>query len=163
MKNYTVCWRTFSKITCFLQHHHMAVVWSLSCSQLCDPRDCSPQTPLDLGFPRQEYHSGLPFPSPGNLPNPGNKPGSPALQADSLPTELQEKPMLPYNFTIKCLLPPVSGHKLNFEVNASSNVHIFYQINMGRTWEFFNWSNVLHFISYIQGTCISKEVERRLT
>ena len=141
----------------------MAVVWSLSCSQLCDPVDCSPQTPLDLGFPRQEYRSGLPFPFPGDLPNPANKPGSPALQADSLPTELQGKPMLPSNFTVKCLLPPVSGHKLNFEVNAFSNVHIFYQINMDRTWEFFNRSNVLRFISYIQVTCISKEVERRLT
>ena len=37
---------------------------------------------------RQEYWSGLPFPSPGDLPDPGIEPGSPALQADSLPTEL---------------------------------------------------------------------------
>ena len=44
-----------------------------------------------MGFSRQEYWSGLPFLSPGNLPNPGIQPGSPALQADSLPTELQEK------------------------------------------------------------------------
>ena len=40
-----------------------------------------------MGFPRKEYWSGLPFPSPRDLPNPGIKPGSPALQADSLPTE----------------------------------------------------------------------------
>ena len=40
---------------------------------------------------RQEFWSGLPFPSPGDLPNPGTEPGSPALQADSLPTELQGK------------------------------------------------------------------------
>ena len=46
------------------------------------------QAPLSMGFSRQEYWSGLPFPSPGDLPNPGIKPGSPALQADSLPTEL---------------------------------------------------------------------------
>ena len=45
-----------------------------------------------MGFPRQEYWSGLPFPSPGDLPNPGVEPGFPALQADSLPTELQDKP-----------------------------------------------------------------------
>ena len=45
-----------------------------------------------MGFLRQEYWSGLPFPSPGNLPNPGIKPGSPALQVDSLPTEPPEKP-----------------------------------------------------------------------
>ena len=41
-----------------------------------------------MGFPRQEYWSGLPFPSPGDLPNPGIELGSPALQADSLLTEL---------------------------------------------------------------------------
>ena len=40
-----------------------------------------------VGFSRQEYWSGLPFPSPGDLPNPGIKPGSPALQADALPSE----------------------------------------------------------------------------
>ena len=43
-------------------------------------------------FSRQWYWSGLPFPSPGYLPNPGIEPRSPALQADSLPTELQGKP-----------------------------------------------------------------------
>ena len=42
------------------------------------------QAPFSMGFPRQEYWSGLPFPSPGELPNPGIEPGSPALQADSL-------------------------------------------------------------------------------
>ena len=46
-----------------------------------------------MGFSRQEYWSGLLFPSPGDLPNPGIEPGSPALQADSLPTELPEKPL----------------------------------------------------------------------
>ena len=40
-----------------------------------------------MQFSRQEYWSGLLFPSPGNLPNPGIEPGSPALQADSLPSE----------------------------------------------------------------------------
>ena len=45
------------------------------------------QVPLSIGFSRQEYWSGLPFPSPGDLPNPGIKPGSPALQANSLPAE----------------------------------------------------------------------------
>ena len=46
-----------------------------------------------MGFPRQEYWSELPLPSPGDLPDPGIKPGSPALQADSLPTELSGKPL----------------------------------------------------------------------
>ena len=40
-----------------------------------------------MGFSRQGYWSGLPFPSAGDLPNPGIEPGSPALQADSLPSE----------------------------------------------------------------------------
>ena len=59
---------------------------------LCDPMDLACQTPLSMGIPRQEYWSGLPFPSPGNLPYPGIKPRSPALQADSLPTEPAGKP-----------------------------------------------------------------------
>ena len=46
-----------------------------------------------MGFPGEEYWSGLPFPSPGDLPNLGIEPWSPALHADSLPTELQGKPM----------------------------------------------------------------------
>ena len=45
------------------------------------------QAPLSMGFSKQEYWSGLPFPSPGDLPNPGIKPGSPALQADALSSE----------------------------------------------------------------------------
>ena len=44
------------------------------------------QPPLSMEFSRQEYWSGLPFPSAGNLPNPEIKPRSPALQADSLPS-----------------------------------------------------------------------------
>ena len=44
-----------------------------------------------MGFPRQEYWSQLPFPSPGNLPDPRIEPLSPTLQADSLPTELPEE------------------------------------------------------------------------
>ena len=56
---------------------------------LCDPMDSSlHQAPLSTGFSRQEYWSGLPFPSAGDLPNPGIKPKSPALQADCLPAEL---------------------------------------------------------------------------
>jgi len=42
------------------------------------------QAPLTMGFPRQEYRSGLPFPSPEDLPDPGTEPASPALQEDSL-------------------------------------------------------------------------------
>ena len=51
------------------------------------------QAPQSMGFSRQEYWSGLPFPSPWDLPNPGIKPGSPALQADALPSEPPGKPV----------------------------------------------------------------------
>ena len=50
------------------------------------------QAPLSIGFSRQEYWSGLPFPSPGHPPDPEIKFGSPALQADSLPSEPPGKP-----------------------------------------------------------------------
>ena len=50
------------------------------------------QAPLSMGFSRQEYWSGVPFTSPGDLPNPEIQAGSPALQADSLPSEPPEKP-----------------------------------------------------------------------
>ena len=45
------------------------------------------RAPPSMGFSRQECWSGLPFPSPGDLPNPGMEPGSPALWADALPSE----------------------------------------------------------------------------
>ena len=47
---------------------------------------------LSMGFPRQEYWSGRPFPSPGDLSNPRNEPASPAWQTDSLPSEPPGKP-----------------------------------------------------------------------
>ena len=54
----------------------LATSWTVAC-----------QAPLSMGFPRQEYWSGLPFPSPGDLPDPAIEPGSPALQAGSLQSE----------------------------------------------------------------------------
>ena len=71
-------------------------VFSLSCVQLfATPWTVAHQTPLSMGFPRQEHWSGLPFPPPGDLPDPGIEPASPtspALQADSLPLEQSGKP-----------------------------------------------------------------------
>ena len=65
-----------------------------SCPTVCDPMDCldpiACRAPLSVGFSWQEDWSGLPFPPPGNLPDPGIQPASsesPSLQADSLPTE----------------------------------------------------------------------------
>ena len=65
---------------------------SLSHVQLSGtPCTVTHQIPLSMGFSRQEYWSGLPLPSPGDLPDPGIELSSPALQADSLPSELPGK------------------------------------------------------------------------
>ena len=63
-----------------------------SCPTLVTPWTVAHKVPLSMGFSRQEYWSGLPFPSSGNLPDPGIEPMSSALQADSLLTELGGKP-----------------------------------------------------------------------
>ena len=73
---------------CMLSHFHRVRLF-------CNPMDCSPQASLYMGSSRQEYWSGLPSPSPGDLPDPGIKtvfPVSPALQVDSLATEPPWKP-----------------------------------------------------------------------
>ena len=59
-----------------------------SCLTLATPWTLASQVPLPMGFSRQEYWSGLPFPSPGDLLDPGIEPRSPTLQADALATEL---------------------------------------------------------------------------
>ena len=67
---------------------HARVLSCFSCVQLfVAPWTIARQAPLSMGFSRQEYWSGLPFPSQRDLPDPGIKPGSPALQVDSLPSE----------------------------------------------------------------------------
>ena len=70
---------------CVLSHFScvwlFVTLWTVAC-----------QAPLSMGFSRQEYWSGLPFLSVGDLPDPGIKLGSPALQADSLLSEPPEKP-----------------------------------------------------------------------
>ena len=63
-------------------------VRSLSCARLfATPWTIAHQAPLPMEFSRQEYWSGLPFPSPGELPDAGIKPRSPALQVDALTSE----------------------------------------------------------------------------
>ena len=74
-----------------------------SCLTLCDPVDCNLLGFSVHGISRQEYWSGLPFPSPGDLPDPGIELGSPALEADALTSEPPGKPLrmlkLPHNCT----------------------------------------------------------------
>ena len=75
-------------------HIYSGCLVTKSCPTLVTPWTVACQAPLSMGFSRQEYWSGLPFPSAGDLPDPGIKPRSPALQAGSLPTELQGKPAI---------------------------------------------------------------------
>src|SRR5574340_945194 len=85
-------------------------LWTIAC-----------QAPLSTGFSRQEYWSGLPFLSPGDLPNPGIEPGSPELQADSLPSEPPGKPKISPNY-----LPKNSfqiNQQMGFTVTSVSMSH----------------------------------------
>ena len=68
------------------------VLVTKSCQTVCNPCTVACKSPLFMGFSRQGHWSGLPFPSPGDLPDPGIEPKPPALQADSLPSEPQGKP-----------------------------------------------------------------------
>ena len=73
----------------------VCVCWSVSCGQLSvTPGTVACQSPLSMGFSRQEYWNGLPFPSPGDLPNPRMEPGPPTRQADSLLSEPIGKPQM---------------------------------------------------------------------
>ena len=82
------------------------------------PWTVAPQAPLSKEFSRQEYWSGLPFLSPGGLPNPGIKPESPALQADSLQSAPPGKPMFG---TLPCPKPRIMS--LHLYYLCSSNMH----------------------------------------
>ena len=86
----------------------LEILWTVACQAL-----------LSMRFPRQKYWSGLPFSSPEDLPHPGIKPRFPALQADSLPTELGGKPLdkcsiyeiknISRNVTPKMFIAPLIG------------------------------------------------------
>ena len=90
-----------------------------------------------MGFPRQEYWSGLSFPSPGDLLNPGIKPGSPALQVDSLPSEPPGKPQInecvnPNGITGQCCLGK-AGLNLSQSGLPSSSPHHHNHMLLGDT------------------------------
>ena len=71
------------------------------------------QAPPSMGFSRKEYWSGLPFPSPGDLPDPGIEPRSPTLQADSLTSEPPGKPGVYLLYTL--LVIPGNSQELNHD------------------------------------------------
>ena len=91
-----------------------------SCPALCNPMNCSPPGSSVHEFSRQEYWSGLPFPSPGDLPNPGIEPGSCALQADSLPFDPPGKPNTMYKSRLSCVVGQ-SGGQAGAELMRSSH------------------------------------------
>ena len=72
------------------------------CLTLATPWTVAYQASPSMGFSRQEYWSGLPFPSPGDLPDPGIEPQSPALEADTLTSEPPGKPRI---FLVPCYFP----------------------------------------------------------
>ena len=82
------------EVNCKIRSWEKGKVRVLSCSvtsSSLQPWTVVHRVPLSMEFSRQEYWSGLPFPSPRDLPNPGIKPRSPTLQRDSLPSEPSEK------------------------------------------------------------------------
>ena len=85
---------------------------------LAAPWTLAYQAPLSIEFSRQEHWSGLPFPSPGDLPNPGIEPGSPTLRADTLPSEPPRNwpEYKPVNKVYSCNLSMYFYQSLNFTV-----------------------------------------------
>ena len=85
----------------------MVAVLSLSRVRLfATPRTSAHQAAVSMEFSRQEHWSGMPFPTPGELPNPGIEPGSPTLQADSLPSEPPLITQIGLVLPRACLYPP---------------------------------------------------------
>ena len=112
-------------------------VKSLSCVQFFrTPWTAAYQAPPSMGFSRQEYWSGLPFLSPGDLPDPGIEPGSPTLQTDTLPSEPPGKSVLP---CYKCM------HKMFNTFNTSI---IFFKQLESPLWIWGNWVYVGMFTRY---------------
>ena len=87
--------RTISSCKILINQSESESEVAQSCPTLCYPMDSSlHQAPLSMGFSRQEYWSGLPFPSPGNLPDPGIEPRSSALYTDALLSEPRGKSII---------------------------------------------------------------------
>ena len=87
--------------------------WKWSRSVFVTPWTIAYQASPSMGFSRQEYWSGLPFPSPGDIPDPGIKPRAPKLQADAYPLSHQGSPKTWYIYTIIQPLNTYSAIKKN--------------------------------------------------
>ena len=119
-----ICLKVFFKFkcVCVCVCVYICGLVAKSCPVLATPWTVARQAPLSMGFSRQEYWSELPFHTPENFPGPGMEPRSPALQADSLQTEL------PGNYVInnqsEINLEEISVHALNpgtLFINAHSH------------------------------------------
>ena len=85
------------------------------------------QAPPSIEFSRQEYWTGLPFPSPGVLPNPGMKPRSPTLQVDALPSEPPKKPISRrVNANNPCVLLCAMNSSAVFYIPFANEQHVHY-------------------------------------
>ena len=101
----------------------LATLWNVACQAL-----------LSLAFSKQEYQTGLPFPSPGDLSNPGIEPRFPALQADSLPTELRGKQFCSIHFQGKIQKEwSRESERSEVENNCENTVVAAHQFNLGES------------------------------
>ena len=122
--------------------------WSVSRSVLSDsvtPWTVARQAPLSMGFPRQEYWSGLPFPPPGDLPNSEIELGSPALWADSLPPEPPGKPIRKVKVTF--FIPKIKKNALYMMTKGD--------ITFRNTFNHKDWMEQYRKINKIRDICIS--------
>ena len=127
--------------------------------------------PLSMGFSRQEYWSGLPFPSPGDLPDPGIKPRSPTLQADSLPSEPLGKPR---SIVHNCSKVEIIQMSINWWMGKQNLVHPYNKIlfgnkekfsthlctNMDEPWKYAKWKKLVTKTTYYT-TSLTQNVQNR--
>ena len=122
---------------------------SVSHSVMSDPVTpwtVAQQIPLSMKFSKQEYWSGLSFPSPGDLPNPGIEPRSPVLQADSLPAEPQGKPIIYYTPIQNKKFKVLRGEKVSGNFDAAESD------TMKRKWGHDHLTNVHFFSTFLHRT-----------
>ena len=106
-----------------LWKNSLAIAHKVHVRLFVTPWTVARQAPLSMGFSRQEYCSGLPYPCPGDLPNPGIEPRSPALQADPLLAELPGKPIY-VHMMIYPYLTDFKGSGINTFQKETANHHV---------------------------------------
>ena len=137
--------------SCFSHVWLLVVPWTVAC-----------QAPQFMGFSRQEYWSGLPFPPAGDLSNPGTGPGSPAFQVDSLPSEPPEKLQTflqegGQNWT-PYLLPEYSTNSLPFTSWKLHPSRYSFQKSWSHPWFF----STYHMCKTTRKSCTSLRNESRI-